>query len=595
MRLLSLTSSAEHMRAIAPLLQAHYIEGRHYGLSVAAGPEWDVPEAPFPLRFLEEYSLQAEPAVAAELIGWQLAAARRALLEERPDVLVSAPADSAWQALEPLVADLGIHWVRPQASCGLLPELTAAPPKPREVPPATAVFTGPASYDALLSGAADPEAALREVLGRERRLVFREPLNTAYAGCRQRVCYGDYDNDFALRPATLDLRELLREQLRPQQFHVSVLNARNGTAADGRFLEACDGRFPMLQVEIDQDGLAPRHWLDRFPLGRRARLQVLLIDHHNVAGSGANLAWAINRYTESRATVLCGARHPFINHSGPFCPMLYADEGWSPVHLDALRSADILVFTEEDDVQSMPWPESFREVAAGKPQLSLYVGQRVHRGVAAKQSPGRTVLVALPHIWRMYPGCRFFPGFFPPAIEDLPLREPSSHRDGVLKVLHTPSLPHAGLHRYLYHKDTDAYLDAAQVLKARYPQTRFLQLAGVPHQRLMQARLDCDIAFHQLRGFMGMSGNEAMWLQRPTIQATDRENRHRHLEFWGLDTEFPWLQATPETLVEVMDELLRDREHREETGRRCRQFMLDFFRPEVGIVPFLHFCAEAVA
>jgi hypothetical protein len=595
MRILSLTTAADHLQTLAPWLREHYVHGRDYGLSVAWGPEWAVTEAPYPLRLLEEYSRTAAPSAGEELQGWQLAAARRALLEERPDVLLTAPDDLVWQALEGLVGDLGIRWLRPQGAPQRLEPYVAAPPKPRLQPELADVFRGSGEHDGLLSRAEDPAAALRTLLAGQRRLSFREPLNLAYAGSRQRVCYGSYDNDFALAPADLDLRELLRAHLRPDQFHVSVAGARNGTAGDGPFLEACDRRIPVLCIEIDQDGLAPRHWLDRFAAGRSARLNLLLIDHHNVAGSGANLAWAVNRYTESRATVLCGARHPFINHSGPYCPTLYADEGWSSAHLDALRSADVLVFTEEEDAASMPWPDEFRKVAERKPQLSLYVGQRVHRGVAARQAPGRTVLVGLPHIWRMYPECRFFPGFFPPAIEELPLRPPSSHSDGVVKVLHTPSLPHATLHRYLYHKDTDAYLDAAQVLKTRYPQARFLQWAGVPHERLMQARLDCDIAFHQLRGFMGMSGNESMWLQRPTIQALDRENRHRHLEFWGLDTEFPWLQATQETLVDVLDTLLRDREHREETGRRCRQFMLDFFRPEVGIVPFLHYCSEATA
>jgi len=303
---------------------------------------------------------------------------------------------------------------------------------------------------------------------------------------------------------------------------------------------------------------------------------------------------AINRYSQSTAHVLCKEPHPFIEPAGPDCNVIYTAPGWSDEIKGLLERADVLAFFEEDDVETLDWPESFRVIARTKPSLHFYVGQRVHSGVAGRQRPGKTVLAALPHILRMYPNSKFYPGFYPPVLEDLELRPPLSAQDGILRVLHTPSLPHPTLHRYLYHKDTGAFLEAAQVLKQRYPGVQFLQLAGVPHGKILQARQDCDIAFHQLRGFMGMTGNEAMFLRRPCIQAFDRANLNRHLEYWGLDCRFPWLHADRTTLVEVMEKLICDADHRAQVAQDGRFFMLQNFNAQVGIQTYLYHALQAV-
>ena len=133
------------------------------------------------------------------------------------------------------------------------------------------------------------------------------------------------------------------------------------------------------------------------------------------------------------------------------------------------------------------------------------------------------------------------------------------------------------------------------MLKERFPQVRFMQLAGVPHAKILQARLDCDIVFHQLRGFMGMTGNESMFFRRPTIQATDRENLNRHLELWGLDTKIPWVRADRSNLAEAIEKLLINADYREEVARDCRTFMLQYYSAEVGIQLFLYYALGALA
>lgn len=580
---MSLTAGCQAMKTLLRALEYYYVDGRHEGLCVVEGEEWSLEACPFPMRSFEEYSL-SRPA------GWEwrLASAGRALREERPDLLMTASCEKEWAALQPLAEELGIHWFEGEA-CATertdwpVVEVLEKTPTRRPI-----LDPGP------LSSADEPTRQLQSMLAQKSRWEFTEPVNLAYEGGLHRFCYAQYDNEFALKSATHDLKQVLTQLLKPDQFRVTVSPTRTGTAWDGPFLEANDGLVPMFHVLIDLEGVPRPGWSERFSSGSQAEMKILLVDLYNVAGSGMQHAMAINRYSRSQAHVLCKEPHPFIEPAGPECKVLYTRDGWSDEIFRILQEADVLGFFEEDDAETMDWPDSFRRVARAKPSLHFYVGQRVHSGVAGRQRPGKTVLAALPHILRMYPRSKFYAGFYPPVLEDLPLRDPLSAQDGILRVLHTPSLPHPTLHRFLYHKDTGAFLEAAQLLKGRYPDVQFIQLAGVPHKKILQARLDCDIAFHQLRGFMGMTGNEAMFLRRPTIQAFDRANLNRHLEYWGLDCQFPWLQADRTNLHEVIQRLLDDSDYRQEVGDRGRIFMLQNFNAEVGIQTYLYYALQAL-
>ncbi|MFN8606172.1 MAG: hypothetical protein U0931_01480 [Vulcanimicrobiota bacterium] len=585
LKVLSLTNGAEHMKILLGPLTALFVDGRHEGRCLIAGSEWSLNACPFPMRGFEEYAL--EPPGGQD---WLMGVARRAILEEKPDLILTCAQDKTWDwdALALLVKQMGIHWHRYS--------LSQTPPEIQVVTRGQASFPVPAleAQQGPLSRAADPTARLRQLVAETGRVHFQEPVNLSFEGGLHRFNYGDYDNEFSLAPADLDLRALLREQLKPEQFRVTLNQARPGTAGPGPWLEANDGLLQMFDIEVDLAGLPARSWLDRYRDGSEARLQLLFIDQHNVAGSGMQHALAINRHSQSKAHVLCREPHPFIPPASPDCNVVYTAPGWTNEIKSLLKDSDLIVFLEEDDVDTVGWPPDFQEIARRKPHLHFYVGQRVHNGVASRQRAGKTVLTGLPHVLRMYPESYFYHGFYPPVLDTLSLREPLSQKDGILRVLHTPSLPHPSQHRYLYHKDTASFLEAAGVLKQKFPSVRFLQVAGVPHAKILQARLDADIIFHQLRGFMGMTGNESMFLRRPTIQATDRENLNRHLELWGLDTKIPWVRAERTNLVGAIEKLLINADYREEVARDCRTFMLQYYGAEVGIQLFLHHALRAV-
>ncbi|MBS2039347.1 hypothetical protein JST97_30460 [bacterium] len=585
LKILSLTSGAEAMRILISPLTAYFVDGRHEGRCLVAGPEWSLNACPFPMRSFEEYSLQPEGGPE-----WLESVARRAILEEKPDLLITAANDKVWDlpGLAELVSEMGVHWHRYAA--------TPNPPQIQVVDrgPARTVKPELGAGVAPLSRAADPIARLRQLVAETGRVRFQEPVNLGFEGGLRRFHYGDYDNEFALSPADLDLRAMLREQLKPEQFRVTLNQGRPGTAGNGPHLEANDGLVQMFDIQVDLAGLPNKSWTATYQAGSQAQLRLLFVDLHNVAGSGMQHALAINRYSRSTAHVLCHEPHPFIEPASSDCNVVYTRPGWTPEIKKLLQDADLIVFWEEDDVDTVGWPLDFQEIARRKPHLHFYVGQRVHKGVTLRQRVGKTVLTGLPHVLRMYPHSKFYHGFYPPVLDSLPLREPLSQSDGVVRVLHTPSLPHASQHRYLYHKDTASFLEAAGVLKERFPAVRFLQVAGVPHHKILQARLDADIIFHQLRGFMGMTGNESMFLRRPTIQATDRENLNRHLELWGLDTKIPWVRADRTNLAECIEKLLVNADYREEVARDSRTFMLQYYSAEVGIKLFLHYALQAV-
>ncbi|MCA9794994.1 MAG: hypothetical protein KC910_24465, partial [Candidatus Eremiobacteraeota bacterium] len=231
----------------------------------------------------------------------------------------------------------------------------------------------------------------------------------------------------------------------------------------------------------------------------------------------------------------------------------------------------------------------------GKAVVHLYIGYRVHSMSPELRRPGRQILTPLPHIMRMYPQADFYAGFPPATLDQVELEPPRSSSDGIVRVLQTPSLPHQHLRRYYYHKDTEAYLAAARALKARHQdKVEFWQVGGRPHSEILKIRQQTDITFNQLRGYHGLSGDEAMYLCRPMVQAFDQFNRNRHREYWGMEVAFPWRSTDLAGLETCLEELILNPELRADLGRSGRAFMLEYFSPRMGIVPLIYYCYKAM-
>lgn len=643
-RLLSLTTSAAELKALIPLLRALYFHGEIDGLSVLSGPaEAQLKANPWVHRMLAEYATAAkEPGQALEPRE-MATAARRAVLEEQPDVVLFPAGSSLAAGLSSILREAGIgeYVVSPadpgRPLSGVLDEIRnrhiASVPRPCEGLDPKLFFA--AQWDRLgqlihgpclllghkslvkecraqlpgvefheqperesypeglalcaLSYADRPAEVLELMRSKCRDSLLLEPVNTQLMGGRFTLRYGDYDNEFSFVPAEVDLKEIVD---RPH--HTSVWSHRCGRAGK-RPLPDPDGCLPLFALRL---GAPEGCWTDRYRLPEGTRLKIVFADSGNVAGSVLHHASAVNRYTDSQAWALALAPHPLIGAQQDDEETFFLQgKGNRPSErLDAvLREADCFVFFEDDDERSPSWPFPLHQYTEGKAVLHLYIGYRAHQRTPRMQRSGRRILTPLPHILRMYPQATFYAGFPPNELLDIPLTPPLSAQDGICRILHSPSVPHWTTARYPYHKDTEAFLRAARSLKKRYGAGLELhQVGGWSQPEVIRARQACDITFNQLRGFHGLSGDEAMLLERPCVMAFDRSNINRHREYWGFEDEFPWISTSRQGLEKTLSELIDDPDRRSEVGRRSRLFMLKYFSPQKGILPLLFHCYQAI-
>ena len=645
-KVLCLTTSHAQLVGLVPLLRLLYFSGKIDGLTVVnSEAEFADRANPWITRRLSEYS--AEPAAdGTELAGEKFAAAaRRAVLQERPEVILLPKSSPLEAALNPTLKEAGIglvvwspdedkglnsllakfrgaraqsvarpmkgqdprslmeeHWTRLASSleialgpCLLLGNQTLIkecqarfPDREFHLQPEQERYSQGISLFSL-SYLQDCEPTLETLRSRCESSLLLEPVNTQMSGARYTLRYGDYDNEFSFTEAEVDLKALLGESQ-----WTEVWTERRGQAGD-RPLPSPDGHTPLFASRLNQ---AKPDWVAPFRLPEKASLKIVFADSGNVAGSVLHHAKAVNEFTSSRAWALTLAPHPLIGARSSDHQTIFLQESGgrpTPEQEAVLRDADLFVFFEDDDETSDSWPFPLHQLVGDKPALHLYIGYRVHQRSERLQRRGRRILSPLPHLLKMYPQAHFYAGFPPQETLELPLVNPASVEDGVCRILHTPSVPHWTTARYPYHKDTEAFLRSARELKRRFKdKVELHQVGGWSQREVLAARQVCDITFNQLRGFHGLSGDEAMLLERPCVQSFDRSNINRHREYWGLDADFPWVTARSETLTETLAGLIESPEIRLEIGRRSRAFMLKYFSPQEGILPLLFHCYQAV-
>lgn len=642
MRLLSLTTSDAELKTLIPLLRELYFSNKIDGLSLLATPaEAELKANPWIHRMLAEFTM---PPADGPFDHKQLcAAARRAVLEEKPDVVLY-PAGSPFEGtLSACLRETGIGEYVVKAGpvpslSRLLPELknrhiASVPLQPEGLKPKAYLEAHWDAIDRFISERPGPclllghqslikecraqfphhelhdEPALEryehgvallalsyteqpaEVLEALRRYCARslvlEPVNTQMVGGRFTLRYGDYDNEFSFTPAEVDLKEVL-----DGPHHVHLWSDRRGRAGKGP-LPHPDGCRPLFAIGLEE---STRDWTERYALPPDSQLKIVFADSGNVAGSVQHHAKAVNANTSSQAWALALEPHPLIGAQKDDDRTFFVRGMSRPSAAleQVLREADCFVFFEDDDENSRAWPFSLAPYVEGKAVLHLYIGYRVHQRTPDLQRQGRRILTPLPHLLRLYPHAHFYAGFPPQELQSIPLVAPLSAQDGICRILHSPSVPHWTTARYPYHKDTEAFLSAARSLKKRFgDKLEIHQVGGWSHAEVLRARQACDITFNQLRGFHGLSGDEAMLLERPCVQAFDQANVNRHREYWGFETDFPWVTTTREGLESTLADLVQDPERRVEIGRASRAFMLKYFSPQKGILPLLCHCYQA--
>lgn len=642
MKIATLTISLEELKSLVPLLRELHFCGKVELLSlVNSEAESRLNSNPAIHRRFREYAspaLELDHGLKDQAL---IAAARSALIEERPDLVIWPCSGYLREGLGALLKALGIaEYVldeKADESAGsMLDHLQALDEDRDPVTPRTFgadrfleshwenlgnTLTSPCylqttpqlerlcreripgidfvtepdpdkEYPCGLSllgssFAEKPEEKLRPLLERCEKAYSLEPVNSPISGARFNFCYGDYDSEFALAKPDFDLRDALGEG------HTTrIWGGRSGQAGTAKVPHS-DEKYPAF---FTRWGLAEADWTDQYQIPSGEEIKIVFADSQNVACSVIHHARAVNQFTDCKAWAVAGEAHPFIGPRDSNDEVFYIKNSSQPSEelKKVLEEADCFVFFEDDDESSLNWPFPLAPFVEGKAIVHLYIGYRVHAKTPHLCRPGRTILTPLPHILKMYPNSLFYAGFPPHLPEAEEESKPESAIDGICRFLHTPSLPHWTTCRYPYHKDTDAFLRAARNLKKKYPsKVEFHQIAGWNHKEVIQARKRCDVTFNQLRGFHGLSGDEAMSLGRICVQHFDQYNINRHREYWGLEADFPWVSCCRGTLEKVFEQLLLSTELREDIGTRSRAFMMKYFSPQKGILPLLYHCYRA--
>ena len=133
-------------------------------------------------------------------------------------------------------------------------------------------------------------------------------------------------------------------------------------------------------------------------------------------------------------------------------------------------------------------------------------------------------------------------------------------------------------------KSTHIYLPLIERLKSEGRDVELIFFKDVPNKELRYYQAQADIFVDMLTfGFFGASAREGMMLGKPVVCYLRPEwLEQMRAEIPEYVDELPIVSATPETVHEVLTDLVDNPEKRREIGRRSREFAVKWHSAEVG-------------
>ncbi len=146
-------------------------------------------------------------------------------------------------------------------------------------------------------------------------------------------------------------------------------------------------------------------------------------------------------------------------------------------------------------------------------------------------------------------------------------------------------------------KCTHIYVPLVERLKSEGYKVELLFYSNVPNKDIRFYQVQADIVVDMLTfGWFGATGREAMMLGKPYVCFIRPEwLETMRQEVPGYVDELPVVSATPNTVYDVLRELIEHPEKRMDIGRRSRDFAVKWHSAEAGAKRFDRIYADLLS
>lgn len=183
------------------------------------------------------------------------------------------------------------------------------------------------------------------------------------------------------------------------------------------------------------------------------------------------------------------------------------------------------------------------------------------------------VLVSEPDLFEVVPGATLSPQVIDCNYWSA-TRKPQSEKDGIIRIVHAPSSRRK--------KGTDFIEEAILRLKQKGLPVELVLAENLPHHRIKELYELSDIGVDQvLYGWHGKVSVELMSLGKPVICNINEELRKYR-------PELPIVHGEPKNLEAVLEELVRDKEKRNELGKKSMEYAAKYHHVEVVVDELLY-------
>jgi hypothetical protein len=311
-------------------------------------------------------------------------------------------------------------------------------------------------------------------------------------------------------------------------------------------------------------------------------MRILMISQNDPAGMGIQLSRAISRHTHHTCRVVTTAENRY-NHA--FETDLHIpeldDERLQELE-ELLKTSDVFHFHILADEHLQLGPFTPNDFLPGKKIIHHHHGHPDFRGNPNKYRAKyqglnrRNLLVSTPDLLRLLPEAVWQPNLVPidePLYRPLPpiLDTPAVSSRTPILIGHSPTRKEL--------KNTTDLMEVFESLRQALPHKKLgLDIIdNRPHVECLERKQRCQIVFDHMQGYYGVSSLEALSQGKPTIAGLDQWNLSQIKNFFGCD-HVPWVVArNKEELHKTLGRLVGDDDWREETGRRSRTFMEQFW------------------